>query len=477
MATLVTIPGANGVPLVFKITGTSSANYGLAFQSEVGGVSTSNIRVLSSGDSQIPSTGVTSGIAPTTFAHPDAPAAGPVLNEIFSNSTTPTYTLLYGSENTLIDVGSSTTLVGSAGGGDTVVATGVATYDATGDFNNVDFFEGENTYNGGTATGDTVTAGSGYDLINAGTGYSTVFGGGHSTIVLNDTVGANGDTPGGLVYLGDGTSTVDANGSYDDVVTGTNGQTIFGSSVAGGTLNVVIGDNATSSGAAGNLIVANASTTNVFDSVGGSSIFGGSGILSFVGGAAAGGVMSDTIVGGSGSTFLYGSDGDSISFAGDTSGSVATFTAGLGNETLNAANADGRVDFFGSNDISSTATFVGSTTGFNYFQTGGNAVAGTDTPGSGGAESLVGGAGTNIFGIADGGSNAHITVFDFAAGNDSVNFLGETQDQINADLSSATVGSINGESALTLTLSDQTTVTFVGITSLTGHVIGGGTGT
>ena len=197
MATLVTIPGANGVPLVFKITGTSSANYGLAFQSEVGGVSTSNIRVLSSGDSQIPSTGVTSGIAPTTFAHPDAPAAGPVLNEIFSNSTTPTYTLLYGSENTLIDVGSSTTLVGSAGGGDTVVATGVATYDATGDFNNVDFFEGENTYNGGTATGDTVTAGSGYDLINAGTGYSTVFGGGHSTIVLNDTVGANGDTPGG----------------------------------------------------------------------------------------------------------------------------------------------------------------------------------------------------------------------------------------------------------------------------------------
>ena len=468
MATTVSIPGANGVPLIFKITGTSNGNFATEFQNQVG-VGTPNIRVLSNGDTQISNNALNS---PLTFA-PDAPAPGSVIiNEIFSTGTTaaPVYKLQFGNEHTVIDLTTTNnTVVGSAQGGDSVLGNGGSTYIATGSFNQVTFLAGDNTYDGSSVSGgDTITGGDGQDTINTGLGYSTVFSGAGGTVInLNDTVGANGDTPGGLVYLGDGLATVNATGSYDDVITGTNGQSIFGNAdlSATGTLNVIIGDNATSTGAGNDLIVANSSTTNVFDSVGGNSIFGGSANLVFVGGiSTAGDTVSDSIVGGSGSTFIYGSTGNDLAFAGDTSGSVATFVAGNGNETLNAANADGRVNFFGAAEASSSGSLVGSTTGFNYFQTGG------------GAESIVGGTGTNIFGITDGGSSSHITVFDFAAGNDSVNFLGETAAQVTADLNSGVTSTINGQSALTLTLSDNTTVTFVGITSLTGHVVGG-TGT
>ena len=431
MATTVSIPGASGnPPLVFKVTGTSANNYATAFQAAVAGKTPS---LLSSG----------------TGAGSTAPGA---LNEILTDfrgtaSFGTPYTLATGNQYTVVDVGNSTTVDGSAMGMDHVLATGAITYNANGNDNQVTFIDGANVYNGGTATGDTITGGSGSDTINTGTGFSTVFSGsGSSLITLNDTTGSS-TSAGGLAYLGDGHSTVDAFGLNDVVVAATNGQTIFGGTDTASTLSIVIADNATSSGPAGDVITAGAGTTNIFDSVGGNSTTGS-------------GIVSDSIVGGSGSSILFGAAGDSLTFAGDTSGSVATFIAGTGNETLNAADAGGRVDFFGSNDSSSSASFVGSTTGFNYFQTGGSTAAGT--PGSSGSESLVGGLGTNIFAIGDGGANSHITVSDFASGNDSVSFLGETAAQVTADLNAATVSS----AGLTVTLSDNSTVTFVGLNNI-----------
>ncbi len=461
MSTTVSIPGGNSAaPLIFKITGTSASNYATQFQNQVLGATGQTINILSN-----------PGVVQTSV--------GSVLNEIFSNSSTTNYALAYGGQHTLVDVGAPTTVTGSTAGADTVLATGVATYDAGGSNNIVTFIDGTNTYNGSTvagATGDTITGGNGSDTINTGAGYSTVFSGsGHTTINLNDTVASIGAPPGGNVYLGDGHAIVNANGVYDDVVTGTNGQTIDGANNtnANSTLNVVIGDNATSTGAAGDLISGGAGHTYIFDSVGGNTVFGGSGPLTFIGlhGASTTSVVSDTLVGSTGTTTGFLAGGDNVVFADSVSTSSAFFVAGDGNETLNAANATGNVAFFGSTVAGSTSTFVGSTTGNNYFQTGGSASVGGPTIG-GANEVLVGGKGVNEFGIADGGPNAHITIFDFAAGNDSVNFLGETAAQVTADLNAAMVGNINGTPDLTVTLSDKTTVTFVGISSLTGHIVG-----
>ncbi len=456
MATTASIPGAAGnPPLVFTVTGTSAINYATAFQNAV------------------------AGKTPTVLSNPGTTEASTpgALNEILTDfrgagTFGTAYSLSTGAQYTVADVGNSTTIDGSAMGMDSVLATGAVTYNAMGNDNQVTFINGANVYNGGAATGDTITAGSGSDTINTGTGFSTVFSGsGNSVITLNDTVGSS-SSPGALAYLGDGHSTLDAFGANDVVVAATNGQTIFGGADSTSTLTIAIEDNATSSGPAGDAITAGAGTTNIFDSVGGNSIFGGSGSLVFVGGAAAttgSGVVADSIYGGSGPSYLFGASGDSLTFAGDTSGSVATFIAGTGNETLNAADASGRVNFFGSNDSSSSESFVGSTTGYNYFQTGGSATPGS--AGTSGSESLVGGTGTNVFGIADGGANSHITVYDFAAGNDSVNFLGETSAQVTADLNAATVTS----AGLTVTLSDNSTVTFVGLNSVSQlHTSGGG---
>ena len=463
----VSIPGAGGTPLVFKVTGTSTTNYAQAFQAAVAGDTPT---ILSNAN-----------VVETTV-----PGA---LNEILTDLRAPgvqgtPYTLSTGGQYTFADVGTDATIVGSTAGMDTVLASGAVTYDATGGNDQVTFVDGANTYNGGTASGDTITGGSGSDTINTGTGFSTVFSGAGSTqITLNDTVGGTGSPPqpGGLVFLGDGHSTVDAFGKYDDVVAATNGQTIFGGTDSTSTLNIAIEDNATSSGPAGDVITAGAGTTTIFDTVGGNSIFGGSGVLRFVGGVPTAadsttgstGVLADSIYG-AGSTFMFGAAGDSLTFAGDTAGGVGVFLAGAGNETLNAADAEGRVNFYGSSDSTSSETFTGSKTGFNYFVTGGNTSTVAGGTVTGGSESLAGGTGSNIFAIADGGSTAHITIFDFAAGNDSVNFLGENSSQVQADLNAATVGS----AGLTVTLSDNTTVTFVGLTSVSQlHVTGSGTGT
>ena len=461
MSTTISVSGGSGSPpLVFKVTGTSTTNYALAFQNAVAGDTTPTI--LSNAG----------GVETTT------PGA---LNEILTdyratNAQGTAYNLTTGGQYTLADVGTDATVNGSTAGMDTVLATGAVTYNAMGNDNQVTFVDGANTYNGGDATGDTITGGSGSDTINTGTGFSTVFSGaGNTMIALNDTVGSS-SSPGGFVYLGDGHATVDANGFNDVVAAATNGQAIFGGMDSTSTLTVAIEDNATSSGPAGDVITAGAGTTNIFDSVGGNSIFGGAGSLNFVGGSAAstGGIIADSLYGGVGPSYLFGASGDSLTFAGDTTGSIATFVAGTGNETLNAADAGGRVNFFGSTDTSSSETFVGSTTGYNYFQTGGTAstVSGSTVTGTGGSESLYGGTGTNVFGIADGGPNSHITVYDFASGNDSVNFLGETASQVQADLNAATVTS----AGVTVTLSDNTTVTFSGLTSVSQlHTPGSGT--
>ncbi len=430
MATTISVPGGSGVPpLVFTVTGTSTTNYALAFQNTLnaaGSANTLTIDVLSSGVAQ-------------------SNVSGSTLNEIFSNGDGSSgYDLTYGGEYTLALVGSATTVTGSGTGNDTVVAGGDVTFIAAAGGENVDFISGTNVFDGGSETGDTITGGAGYDTINTATGNSTVFSGAGNTLInLNDTAG------GDIAYLGDGHATVNADGVNDTVTAGTNGQTIFGGS---GLLTVSIIDNSVSSGPAGDVIVAGASTATVFDSVGGNSIFGGSGSLTFVGEVGSTPV-ADSILAGSGGTTIFGADSNDIAFASAPGSGSIVVVAGDGNETLNGANA-GDFSFFASSDTSSSAsisTQVIGGTGSDYFSTG----AGT--------EDYFAGTGVDVFALNTvGGSGASITINDFSAA-DSVSVDAANMDAAN----NGTL--VNGN--YTITLSDDTTVTFVGVTSLSGHII------
>jgi hypothetical protein len=97
--------------------------------------------------------------------------------------------------------------------------------------------------------------------------------------------------------------------------------------------------------------------------------------------------------------------------------------------------------------------------GFDYFQTG----AGT--------ENYTAGSGTAEFSIASVTGGASISISDFGS-FDSVNFLGLTTTQEASLLANqdTAVGSASVSGGnLTVTLTDGTTVQFIGVTSLTGH--------
>jgi hypothetical protein len=430
----VTIPGGSGLPpIVFTISGVSTTNQANAFAAAVQNAP------------------VTTNLETTA----ESTIAG-ALNEIVSGAggTATSFTLTTGGQYTVSDVGFLDTIVGSAAGDDNILGGGAITYMAMGDDNTVTFLDGSNTYSGGTSSGDVITGGSGFDVLDAGEGSNnTVFSGsGFDTIFLSDT-GTGGD----IAFLGDGQSTVVSTGLADTIAAEAPGNAIFvqGPATASDVINIL-------PDAAGDLgndtITLGAASVSVFDSVGGNSIFGGSGDLTFI--SAPG--VSDTIVGGTGNIVMFTASGDSITLANDTTASTTSdiFVAGSGNETLDGSNALGGFTYFGdttSADSASVATSVIGGAGTNYFSTGV------------GMETLDGGSGANVFNLNDGVGAAgdSITINDFSA-NDYVSFGSDSQSEITTILDNATVSNGN----LTLTLSDNTTVTFTNVTSInTSHVI------
>lgn len=429
MATSISIPGGNNAPpLVFTVTGTSTTNYAKAFASVLQNASNNGSLTIN----------VLSTAAPAHVQAPD----NVVLNEIFSQSVLDSYTLDAGGQYTIVSVGSSTTVNGSAAGGDTVVAGAAVTYNAAGGNDNVDFIAGDNVFFGNDLSGDTITGGAGHDSIFTGAGSSLVFSGAGNTLIDLNDAGANSDT----VYLGDGHATVNATGVSDTVVAGSNGQAIFGGS---GNLLINILDHETSSGAASDTITAGSGTTTVFDSVGGSAIFGGSGALTFVGGASTN-FQADTIVAGSGATAIFGASGNNLVFSTTTSNDNLTVVAGQGNETLNGGTAQ-NFSLFGSTTDTTGSLVAYGGTGNDYFVIGD------------GSESIHAGSGSDTFGL-----------FTTLAGHGDITIFGWTAaDSVSTDASNQTNVEdgkvVNGN--YTVTLSDETTVTFMGVTSLSGHII------
>jgi Ca2+-binding RTX toxin-like protein len=325
-------------------------------------------------------------------------------------------------------------------------------------------------YDSGNAT---VAAGAGNNqLLLSGTGYfGAVDGGGNDTIFASGSgtiSGSNGanilsagstSTSSNMVYsqgAGDfvaaqgGAVTVAASGTSTGILgSGANSLTVFntgtGTTISGGTANSTVVNS-------GSMVFIGASAgSTIYGSTGGTqTVFGGSGLLTYFTGASQG-----TVVGGTVAPTLIGGAGGSVVYTGNAVG--ATFLAGSGNESINAS-------------LSTKANLlVGGTdsTGSNYMAAG----SANDTLfGGAGAGSLFGGAGSDTFAffksVTTGQSDY---VFNFSS-TDSMFLVGYGASQAATALANAS--STGGSTTLTLT--DNTKITFVGVgsaSSLGGHIL------
>jgi hypothetical protein len=254
---------------------------------------------------------------------------------------------------------------------------------------------------------------------------------------------------GDFIAAPSGASTVAASGTNAGIL-GTGGPlTVFNT---GAITTVAAGpSDVTALNAGAMVFVGGSAASTIYGAAGGTeTLFGGSGPLTFFTGASAG-----TVVGGSSGPTVVGGAGGSLVYAGDASG--VTFLAGAGNETANAAlSSQGNLLVGGSDPTGSNFLFGGS---------------GNDSLFAGaGTETLVGGAGNDQFAFFEAATSGQTNfIMDFSA-SDAVFLIGYGADQATTALANAQ--SLGGST--TLTLSDNTQITFVGVDSasgLDGHVI------
>ncbi len=304
-----------------------------------------------------------------------------------------------------------TNITASGTATDSIVAGGGSNYISTAD-------AGLGFYNVQTGSGDdTVGLFSGNGTVNAGTGHNTIVIGGGATggsgivfsegydSIVGSTVAGGQLGSGGTdtIDIGSGTTTINP-GSSNFVIYGNDGGPVWLQQGGSGSDTVQVG-------------------------AGGGTVYGGSGGHNYLIGGA-------TTVPGA-TTELHGAAaGDQLYATG--SGNVL-LAGGAGNETISAAGGVSPVD----------GTTLGASSGNDTL------VAGT------GADSLVGGIGADTFRFINGQAGGSDTITGFSA-SDTVSLNGYSYADANAVLSNAV--SVGGNTLLTLT--DGTTITFAGTSSL-----------
>jgi Ca2+-binding RTX toxin-like protein len=292
-----------------------------------------------------------------------------------------------------------------------------------------------------TNAGDTVAAGDGAATVNAtGNNDGVLGGGGKLTASVSGT--------GSEVVGGTGALTAVVSGTFDTIFggAGATAVTLSGSSnvVVGNVAGLSVLDNGT-----GDTIDAGVSFTTV-TAPGGAFVRGGSGPLNFVGGTGpstiVGGSGGATVFGGIGFTSIVGSAGGATTYVNTTSGGL-TYVAGAGNETVDAS-------------LAKTGNWLQGGTGQNLLIGG----AGADGLAAGsGIGTLVGGGGANVFYFfkAQGGPAAQDVISDFSA-IDHVALVNYSPGEPAAAIAGATTSG----GSTTITLSDNTKITFTGVTNV-----------
>ena len=464
----ISIPSAVGTSTVITVSGEQALAYAQLLQSYLDDS-------LAAGKLNI-SLGIQSG--PVTSFGPALPGltneAVVSANEAAGLGAGTTAIIPAGYQAIFDNVDGPSTVIGSGTSTDAIFAgvNAAATFLDNGGDNTIIFVNGNNLYQGdsvSSAFSNTVLGGIGFDTINTGYGHADVYAGvGGSLITTNDAI-----TPtstdltsafNDYVYLAGGQSTVNADGLKDAVIGITPGQVINAAISASDYTSVVLLPVAAATEA--DTINAFAGLTSVFDFASGNVVNTGTGLTLFIGGSD----ISASVFGGTGPTELFGAPGDSITWTVGSGNQSDIFVAGAGNETLNAAGSQGNLAMFGYSGTDPAAN-----TQISQSIVGG---AGNDTLASGsGYETLDGGAGSNVFLISaqTDGVGAHITLDDFGASSDNlIVFSGYSSAQIAAALDNEHAGpAIGGQTDTVFTLSDNTTVTVVGVASLAGHTFGG----
>lgn len=460
----ITISGGSGSDTIaysFTVTGTNTLRYAEVLQNAINNLIGTGAG--QGGESITPIVQGNAGALP-----PGADAATPVYNLVPSTADS-TGSFYVGGTGYIVDSIGGTATVNAHGASDSIIVAAVnpaTTYNDFGGNNLVVFVDGNNTFNGEASDkgGDTVVAGSGFDTINtSAAGATTVNSGtGDATINLNDTKAAvaYSGTFNDHVWLDDGHATVYANGTADAIVATTEGQTIYGGTLASAQLAVVLAPNSDATANGNDYVSAGAGTAVVYSDVSNDTIAAGSGTLYYLASSTAS--VSDTLVAGSGNVYGYTGAGDNVSVTGTGTGSF-TFLVGGGAETIDGANSSATQVFYAQADTSSAGSqlLIGGS-GTNYF------IAGE------GSETLTGGAGHNTFFLNDSltAGSGTITINDFAGGSNNQLVLesGFTQNDVQTLLAGGTASA----SGYSVTLSDGVTINFTGITSgseLQGHII------
>ena len=360
----------------------------------------------------------------------------------------------------LFITGTGATTVQAGFGSTTVEATASVVIGGHSGFLEVKGGTGTPTIDGGSGQ-SSIFAGSGGVDVGGGsgsptvTGLATLFGGAGGTVSYVGSVG-------GAVYVASasGSETLNASGSStsneeialyatvgsaQDIIEGSGSNTVYGG--AGATTVQATSGSELVSGGSGSLTFIGGSGSAV--------VYGGSGTASVVGGSAGvtfgGGTGTATL---SGTATAYGVAGEEIDYTGASGG--LNYLAGTGAETLNAAS-------------SSTANLLwaSASTGTTDVVSGGS---GNDTLIAGaGNDTLTGGAGSNLFTFINSRSGGTDVITDFNAA-DEVFLQGYGAGEAASVLQNAVIAGGN----TTLTLADNTKITFLGVSSvgpLLGHVV------
>jgi Ca2+-binding RTX toxin-like protein len=343
--------------------------------------------------------------------------------------------------------GTGSNLFFSLGSNDTIFAAGKADTLVGGTFSSTFTIAS-------TATSELASGGFGaLSVTDAGKG-DTIAG---SLGTLNVTTSGSG----GLVAGQLGPVNAVDSGASDTIIsgTGTLGATLMGSDadVAGGSGPLSVLDDGT-----GDTIAAGAGSASISAPTTGAFVRGGAGSLTFVGGAGNstvfGGSGDESVFGGTGTTSLFGGvSGGAMTYVNTTAGGMS-YDAGSGSQTLDAS-------------LSKGGNFIWAFASFGNNSLVGGAGNDTLTAGSG-SDTLAGGGGANqfVFWASNGNPNSHNVITDFSF-IDTVYLADYGPSAPAAAIAGATVN--NGST--TITLADNTKITFTGVTNpqaLTGHILG-----
>jgi Ca2+-binding RTX toxin-like protein len=237
------------------------------------------------------------------------------------------------------------------------------------------------------------------------------------------------------IAFGNGNDTVYANGS--GTVTGGDGHNIFFVGSPGSQNDVNSYGNA-------DTIVAGQGSVTVSSSGSDPLVFGGAGQLVYLGGAPG----NPTITGGAGQETLFAGAGQDITYTDGTNTTTGAniLAAGAGNETLDAGAAQYGVQLAAG---SGSVDMIGSQ-GNDVFYGGSGAATMT---GNGGADAF-------IFGNTAGHTGGTDIITDFN-GSDNFVVAGYGANAAQNALNAATISS----GSTTVALSDNTTITFIGVTN------------